>query len=558
MLKLFTRKSKTIAGAALLIGVSAILSRALGLIRDRLLVGRFGIADDLDAYYAAFQVPNVIFALLVLGTLSVAFIPVFAEYVAEDKEKEAWKMTNTIMTFTMVGMGVICLILIICAPWLVRLTAPGFEGEKLALTIRLTRIMMLSPFFFAVSAVFSSVLNALKQFLAVSLAPLLYNASLIFGILFLTGPFGVAGVAYGAILGAILHLLIQIPSAVALGFRPRFAWNFTHAGVKQVGKLFLPRVFGVDISQISLLIGSIIGTTLVAGSVSLFNLSMNIGMTPVGIIAIPFAIAAFPNLSEMAAKGKHRAFIRIFATTFRQIMFFLAPLTVLAVLLRTHIIRVVIGTGNLSWDDTLIASASFGLVAVSLVFQGLTPLLARTFYALKNTWIPVIVAGISMVANIIMVHAALSVLGNESSFIYGWTEVLSLPSNTDLRLLALASGFTFASFVQVTLLIILLRQKFGRIGGAHLVQSFLKILAGSVFAGIFGYMTLKISDTFLDLSTFIGVFLQAALTTIIGFIAYGLVLGYTRSEELMAIKDALLKQKVSLVEPLGIDETNEM
>lgn len=557
MLKLFTRQSKTIAGAALLIGASAILSRVLGLIRDRLLVGRFGVADELDAYYAAFQIPNVIFALLVLGTLSVAFIPVFTEYVAKGKDKDAWRMTNTILTVVMLGMGVICLILILGAPWLVRIIAPGFEGEKLTLTIKLTRIMMLSPFFFAVSAVFSSVLNALKQFLAVSLAPLLYNASLIFGILFLTEPFGVAGVAYGAILGAFLHLLIQIPSAVALGFRPQIVWDLAHRGVRQVGTLFLPRVFGVDISQISLLIGSIIGTTLAAGSVSLFNLSMNIGMVPVGIIAIPFAIAAFPNLSETAAEGKHREFIRIFATTFRQIMFFLAPLSVLAVLLRTHIIRVVIGTNNLAWDDTLIASASFGLVAVSLVFQGLTPLLARTFYALKNTIIPVIVAGVAMVANVLMVHAMLAILGNESSVIYAWSGVLMLPPG-DLRALALASGFSFASIIQVALLIILLRQKFGRIGGVGLLQSFIKILAGSIAAGGFGYAALRVSGIFLNLTSFVGVFLQAAIATIIGFLAYVVVLWYTRSEELIAIKEAVVKQKVALPQAMPLDETTEL
>lgn len=558
MLKLFTRQSKTIAGAALLIGASAVLSRVLGLVRDRLLVGRFGIGDHLDAYYAAFQIPNVIFALLVLGTLSVAFIPVFTEYLAKGKEKEAWRMTNAIMTVVMAGMGVICLLLIVGAPLIMRVIAPGFEGEKLQLAVRLTRIMMVSPFVFAVSAVFSSVLNALKQFLAVSIAPLLYNAALIFGILFLSGPFGIAGVAYGAIIGAFLHLLIQVPSAVALGFKPRLIWDTAHAGVRQVGSLFLPRVFGVDISQISLLIGSVIGTTLATGSVSLFNLSMNIGMTPVGVIAIPFAIAAFPNLSETAATGKHREFIRIFATTFRQIMFFLLPLSVMAVILRTHVIRVVIGTGNLSWEDTLIGSASFALIAGSLVFQGLTPLLARAFYALKNTLIPVIVAGIAMLANVVTVYATVSFLGDGSSASMAVSRYLSLPVGEDVRALALAAGFSFASVIQVILLIILLRQKFGPIGGSRLFSSFTKILFGSAAAGAVCYAGVRTTMGIFDTSRFMGVFMQAALATVAGFAAYGAVLWYTRSEEFEALRDSLLKPKKALKDPFPIDETGEL
>lgn len=303
MFKLFTQESKTIAGGAFLIAVSSILSRILGLFRDRLLVSRFGVSDALDAYYASFQIPNFLFALLILGTLSVAFIPVFTEYVAKDRREDAWHMTNSILTIVGVVMGVLCLALSIGAHKLVPVIAPGFEGEKLALTIALTRVMMLSPFIFALSAVLTSVLNAHKRFLAASLAPLLYNASIIFGIVVLAKPFGVLGVAYGAILGAVLHFLVQLPAVIALGWRSRFVFDAKHEGVREVGRLFLPRIFGIDISQISQFIGTAIGTTFGVGAPALFNLAMNIAAVPVGVVAIPFAMAAFPALSEAAARN---------------------------------------------------------------------------------------------------------------------------------------------------------------------------------------------------------------------------------------------------------------
>lgn len=558
MLKIFNKESKTIAGAALIIGASAVLSRVLGLIRDRLLVGGFGVADELDAYYASFQIPNVLFALLVLGTLSVAFIPVFTEYIAKERTKEAWHMANAILTVVMVVMGALCLLLIIGAPWLVRAIAPGFEGEKMELTVKLTRIMMLSPFFFAVSAVFSSILNSFKQFMAVSIAPLLYNGSLIFGILFLSEPFGIAGVAYGAILGAILHLLIQVPSAAALGMRMRFVWDLKHRGVRQVGRLFLPRVFGIDISQISLLIGSVIGTTLAAGSVSLFNLSMNIAIVPVGIIAIPFAIAAFPTLSNAAALGEEKEFVRAFASTFRQIMFFLIPFAALAIILRVHVIRIVIGTSNLSWEDTLLASASFAIFVFSLLFQGLTPLLARTFYALKNTIVPVVIAAISMTVNIIAVFGFIRWLDEGHMAEHLVRTVFAIPGTEDLRVLSLALGFTLASTVQVILLFIMLRRSFGPLGGRDIFRSFAKFFIAATAAVFAATFALRGAVTVSNSATFMGIFFQAVMATLAGFFVYGLILWLTKSEELIALHGSLKKNLLRIKEPLAINETQEL
>lgn len=555
--KLFNQESKTIAGAAFIIGASAVLSRGLGLIRDRLLVSHFGLGDSLDAYYASFQVPNFLFALLVLGTLSVAFIPVFTDLLAQEKREEAWRMTNSILSIVLLVMGGLCLGLSLGAQWLVPAIAPGFSGDKLALTVTLTRVMMLSPFFFALSAVFSSVLNSFKRFVVVSIAPLIYNGAIIFGIVVLSKPFGILGVAYGAILGAALYLAIQVPSVIALGWRAKFKPDADAPGVREVGRLFVPRVFGIDISQISQFIGTSIGTTFGVGAPAVFNLAMNIAYVPVGAVAIPFAIAAFPNLSEAIARGDREGFTRTFASTFRQILFLLFPLSAMALVLRVHILRVVIGAHGLSWSETRLAAAAFGLFVCSLTLQGLAPLLARAFYALKNTWIPVLISAAAMTVEIVLIFALKSWLATGSGASTAWIW-LGLFGVDDVRVLALPLAFSIASLVQVGLLMYLLRRKFGRIGGGGIFKAFGKFLLGSAAAAWVASLIVAPFLPTLDTRGFFPVFGDAALASLSGFAAYFLVLWILRSEELTSIAGSLRRRFLKVEHPMAVNDTQEM
>ena len=530
----FNRESKTIAGAALLIGVSSVLSRVLGLFRDRLLVARFGVSDALDAYYASFQIPNFLFALLILGTLSVAFIPVFAEYLAKDEREDAWQMTNSILTIAGTVMGALCLLLSIGAAKLVPIVAPGFTGEKLAETISLTRVMMLSPFIFALSAVLTSVLNAHKRFLAASLAPLLYNASIIFGVVVLSKPFGVVGVAYGAILGALLHFLVQVPAVVALGWRAHFVFDTKHPGVREVGRLFVPRIFGIDISQLSQFIGTAIGTTFGVGAPAIFNLAMNIGAVPVGVVAIPFAMAAFPALSEAAARGDRASFRTTFSVTFRQILFFLVPLTTMAFVLRFQIVRVLIGAKTLDWNDARLTAGAFALAVLTLALQGLAPLLARAFYALKNTWIPVVISAAAMTVNIAVTFALKSWFAETGgrTTAHLWLYLFGVD---DVRVLALTAAFSVASFAQVALLFFILRKKFGRLDGKAILRATGKYVAGAVVAGYVAARIIEPGLRSIDVRSLGSVFLEASYASLLGLAAYLIVLALLKSEELSAM-----------------------
>ena len=564
MLKILSAEQKTITAAALLIGASSLLSRLLGVVRERLLVGTFGVGDTLDAYYAAFQIPNFLFNLLILGTLSAAFIPVFTVYL-EEKRNEAWRIAASVLNITILVMGGLSVVLYAATPGLVRLVAPGFDGEKLELASDLTRLMLLSPFLFSISAVFGGILTSFRRFLVLSLAPLLYNASIIGGIVFLAPRYGIHGVALGVVVGAGLHALVQIPVAASLGFRFNMALDFTHRGVREIGRLFLPRIFGIDITQISLLVGTIIGSTLAVGSVALFNLATNIEMVALGVFGIPFAVAAFPALSAAAARKSKSDFLQAFSSTARQILFFLLPISAMTVVLRAQVVRLIIGTRQISWDDTRLAAAALALFALTLVFQGLTPLLSRSFYALKNTWTPVAVSGVSMIANVAAAYGFLGWLARDLPAgrkavepVTALQGLLRLQGIADIRMLALPLAFSVAALVQAIVLAFILRRKMKHFDGWRIAVAFVKIGASSLFAALATYAGLYVAEGLASDRTFMGLLYQTTVAAAIGIFAFFGISLFLRTEETAVFLSSLRRKLFRLPKPLGITETEEL
>ena len=376
--------------ATIIVGVLTLVSRLVGLVRDRLFASHFGAGDTLDAYYAAFRIPDLIFNLLVLGTLSVAFIPVFTSLLIKDRDR-AIKNANTVLNFSFSCMAVFCLVLLVFSKPLTRALVPGFSGEKFANTLLLTRIFLLSPIIFTISNVFSSVLNASKRFFMVGFAPVLYNLGIIFGLLVLYPKFGILGLGLGVLLGALLHMLSQIPEILSLGFYWRPVLDLRDEAVRKIGKLFLPRIIGVDNSQVSLLIGSIVGSVLASGSIAVFTLANNLQAVPVGIFAISSAVAIFPVLSEQFAKQEYDNFLKSFRETIIQILFYIIPISILLLLLRAHVVRLAFGAGKFDWNDTRATFQVLGIFSVSLFTQSLSPLFSRAFYAQHNTKTPVFI-----------------------------------------------------------------------------------------------------------------------------------------------------------------------
>jgi putative peptidoglycan lipid II flippase len=557
--RFFNNHTQNIASAAIILGTATLASCFLGMIRQRLLVAAFGVGNNLDAYFAAFQIPNFAYNLLISATLSVAFIPVFCEYLSKDKI-EAWRIANSILNLTIIVMGILSFVLFLGAPYFVKLVSPGFSGEKYSLTVNLTRILMLSPWLFSISSIFSSILNSFRSFLLVALAPLIYNAAIILGILFLAPFFGIYGVVAAVISGALMHILIQIPGAKKFGFNWQMVIDIKNRGVREIIRLIVPRIFAIDVSQISQLVGTIIGSTLMIGSVAIFNLVYNIEALPIGIFAVSFVVSVFPSLSGEIAQGNLQNFKRDFSYTARQILFFLIPLAILTFIFRAQIVRLIIGARNLSWGETRLAAGSLAIFAVSFIFQGLTPLFARVFFALKNTVTPLIISFISLLFNVSGTYFFLALLGKNGFFFQSISSLLKLDGIGDLRALALPFGFSIASFFNAAALFFVLRWKFGHLDmdTKKIILAFLKYLLAGLAAGAAGYAGLYFIEPFLDTHTFLGILMQLSFATVLAVAVFTLTSLLIKSEEMISLINSIGRKMGRSVTILDINRTSQL
>jgi putative peptidoglycan lipid II flippase len=521
MIKTFSKKiinsrpSSSIASAAFIISMAGILSRLLGLLRDRILASQFGAGDTLDIYYAAFRIPDLIYNLLILGALSAAFIPVFTGLVAREEKKEAWDMANALLNIALVILISIGAILAIFTPWLMKLITPGFSEEKISLVITLTRIMFLSPIFLGISGIFGGILNSFKRFLIYSLAPIMYNLGIIAGALFLVPYLGIIGLAWGVVLGAAFHMLIQYPAVKISGFKYKYIMNLRDSHLRKVIRLMIPRTMGLAVSQINLLVVTIIASTLAAGSLAVFSFANNLQSFPIGIFAIPFALAVFPTLSHFAAKDDQENFITSFSQTFRQILFFVIPASVFMLVLRAQIVRVVLGSGKFDWEDTTLTFQALGIFALSLFAQSLIPLLARSFYALHNTKIPFYTGIVSELVNL----------------------TLAIILSQRYGILGLVWAFSLTSIVNMFLLFIILRVKLKNLDDNKIVSSTLRISLSALAGGFFAQLSKYIIRPLINLDTFVGVFSQMVICGLIGLIIYLIFTYLFRLEEFYYIKN---------------------
>src|SRR3989338_11285854 len=408
--KLFNGEINSITMAALLVGGSSLVSRLLGIFRDRILAGQFGAGDTLDVYYAAFRLPDLIFNLLVLGALSAGFIPIFTSLIKSPllklrsllghEYKEAWQLANNVLNILVLGLLLLCGLGVIFAPQIIQLITPGFSREKIDLTVGLSRIMFLSPIFLGISGVFGGILQSFKRFFVYAMSPIFYNIGIIIGALYLVPLWGIYGLAWGVVLGASAHLAVQLPTLIQLGFKYSFQFDLKNKKVRQIWLMMVPRTMSLAISQLNLLVITVIASTLSSGSLSVFNFANNLQSFPVGIFGISFAIAAFPAMSAAAFDKKN--LVKDLSQTVRQILFFIIPSTVLLLALRAQIIRVILGTGQFDWQDTVLTIDTLGFFCLSLFAQALIPLLVRVFYARLTAKTPFIIGLIAALANIFL------------------------------------------------------------------------------------------------------------------------------------------------------------
>lgn len=511
----------TVISAALILGASSLASKIVGLIQNRVFTTQFGAGDTLDAFVAAFRVPDFVFNLVVIGALSAAFIPLFMDKLVNSKgKKSAFDFSLSVLHTTLLATCLLMAVFAIFAPVIVPIITPGFSGEKLDLTITLSRIMALQPILLTLSFVFSGILNSFHRFLAYAIAPILYNAGIIFGALVFYPRLGPSGLGWGVVLGALLHILVQLPGTFQVGWRWRPVLAWASEDMKTLWRMTLPRVFGLAAQQINLLIATIIGSTLLAGSISVFYLANNVQYLPVGIFGIAFAQAAFPTLSAQVARRDQRAFVRTLSQTIRYVLFFVIPASVFFFLLRAQIIRVLFGDGAFDWEDTILTFQTFGWLTVGIFAQALLPLLTRAFYVRRNTLVPVIVSIVSIGLNI----------------------DLALTLAPRIGVPGLAVAVSAEAILNMAVLLLILRWQVPNFGGRETAGALLRLVLAAVGAGAALQLLKYPLAAVVDMQRFWGVFTQLVVAAAgAGGVYLGLCYLF-RCEELSAIRRYLPKK----------------
>jgi putative peptidoglycan lipid II flippase len=532
--KIWKVETPNVTSAALLIGAASLASRLVGLLRDRMLASSFGAGDALDAYYAAFRLPDFFYQLIVLGAVTAGFIPIFTEYMERKGADEAKILAGRVFSTIMIILVVACGLFAIFANQLVPFTVPGFTGGKLLETINLSRILLLSTVLLGMSAVMGGILQSMRRFVAFAFAPVLYNLGIIAGIIFLVPIYGTAGIAWGVVIGALLHLAVQAVVAIPLGMNNLKKPSFKDKGVVEILKLTIPRVGALAAMQINLIILIALASSLESGSVAIFNLANNLQYVPISLIGISFAVASLPAFSKLAAAGDIDGLRQTFLATTRKVFFLIIPATALTLLLRAQIVRILYGAGEFDWVATIRTADALALFALSLIAQSSAPVLTRVFYAQKDSKTPFIVAIISVIANIIF---AFLLKDN-----YGVT--------------GLAAAFSIGAFIQLGLLWYMLRKRLGgHLEGKDLTISLTKTILASIALFGFGWLARQYVGTIYPLRTFLQVALQAGAATLVGITAFSVLASLLRVQEFHEFIDAMkskLLRKAKISE--GVDQ----
>lgn len=464
-------QNSSIFSAAMVIAGFTLLSAVMGLLRNRVLAGFFfgTQASHLDVYFAAFLVPDSLFNLLVSGALSAAFIPVYTQKLKKDPE-EANHIANATMNSTLVFMGVLISGLMVFAPQVSNLIA-HFPPVEMKLLAQLMRIMLFSQLFFVVSAFLTGIIQSHKRFLVPALAPVLYNVGIVLGTIVLAPVMGIYGAAIGVMLGAMMHMAVQIPFAANLGYKFKPSFDIKHPDVRLIRRLMIPRTATLAVVQLERWISVFISSMLSAGSLTMFNFARQLYVLPINLFGVSLGQASLPTLSAEAIDDGLHSFRKTLADSLLQIFFLALPAAALLLVLRIPAVRLVFGAREFPWDATLTTGRTLAVLTISIAPQAAVSILVRSFYAFHDTKTPLLVSGFTVMGDIL-----LSVF---FSVFMHW------------GIFGLALGTTIANTAEMFLLLWQLEKRVGRV---PFYLSLLKMILATSAMGLVLWVGLRVFD----------------------------------------------------------------
>ncbi len=519
----------------------ALLSQLLALVRDRLLAGSFGASHTLDVYYAAFRIPDLLFATVASLLSLYALLPVLSRLEQERPGLVISFLRQALLWF-FGAMGVVAGVAFVFAPQLVALVAPGLVatgGDNLVL---LTRILLLQPILLGASNILANLTQLRHRFVLYSVSPLLYNLGIIFGILVLYPYMGLMGLAWGVVLGALMHLLVQAPYFRAEPAGEPLPLRQFMRYLREVLVLSVPRTLALSANQISLLVLTALASFLSAGSISVFMFAWNLQAVPLTIIGVSYSVAAFPTLSRLFAGGSTREFAAHVETALRHVLFWAVPATVLIIVLRAQLVRVILGSGAFDWAATRLVAAALALLIVSLLAQSIKMLISRAYYAAGNTRKPFYFALANVVVSI-GGAVTLAALFHESPFVRFFIESLLRVSDlAGTTVLTLALALALGAIVECTLALWAFSRDFQLLGTSALWRLSFQSFAAAIIGGACAYGALGIAGLYVDINTALGIFTQGLCGGLVGLLSVAAVLWLLKTPELFEVWDAFARK----------------
>jgi len=495
-----------VAAAAGVVAFGFLGSRLLGIVRSMAIAHAFGTDPELDAYWVAFRLPDLVFQVLAGATLSAAFIPTFSRVRVRSGEAEAWRLASSVLNLVALATFIAAAVAFLLAPLLVPLLAPGLgeetgrQTELRSEAIDLTRLMLLSPIFFGVSGMLTGILNARQHFFAPALAPMIYNLSIIIGALLLAGPMGVQGLAVAVVIGSLGHLLVQAPALRSVGMHWQPIFDFGSAGVREVARLMGPRVVGLAAAQVNFVVLIFFASFVSDGAISAVNYAFLMAMLPVGVVGMAISTAVFPTLAEQAATSQLAPLRASLARSLRLILFLSIPASVGLALLAEPVIRVLLQRGAFGPDATTLVAALLVWFAIGIAAQSAIEIVSRGFYALADTRTPVRLAVLAMVLNVALCAAFIGPFG-----VRGLAAAVSFSSLIEAALLVVTFERRIAGFGLRETLTSLGRTVLASAAMAVVVLAWLWLLgqAGVTTEGFGGALLVTASGGALGLAAFV-------------------------------------------------------
>lgn len=489
---------------------TVILSKILGLIRDRLLAHTF-TPDNVAIFFAAFRLPDLIFQIVIFGALSVAFIPVFTEYLEKKDRQDAFKLAQSVLNLALLILVLLAVLIYIFIDPLTSLIVPGFNEAQRSQVALLTRVILIGQLMLTIGSFFIGILQSFQRFIIPALAGVFYNVGIILGIVLLSKPLWILGPAVGVIIGAVLHVLVQLPLIYSLGFR--FSLSSFHAGIKEITRLMSFRTVGLAAEQINETVGLILASLISTASITYLTFAQHLQVVPIGLFGATLAQAALPVLSSESARGRIDEFKATLLTTMHQILFLALPGAAILIVLRIPAVRLVFGASQFDWEATVLTGRTLGFLAVGLSAQAISLLLVRGFYALKDTKTPVIVSLIVVTINIFLSFYFVRV--------------------ANLEVWSLGLAFSIASIISGLLLFSCLHFKVGKFDMVAVLGPFSKMIMATIIMGAALYIPIKLLDQVIfDTTRTINLLVLTGLASAFALSVYVALVWYMKVREL--------------------------